>query len=208
MIGRLYTSLSIAITILVGFVVLLGYFLNIPFLHSLRDIFLRWFMVLAAVALYLGLGNIIQVHWKKITQGEKGAFYSAALLIALACTFLVGVMFGPTSKWALWIFNHIHMPIESSLMAVLAIVLLYSLIRMVNRRASLFTFIFLGVVIISLGGMITLPWVDTSLLASLRSWITEVLAVGGVRGILLGVALGTAATGLRVLLGVDRPYGG
>jgi hypothetical protein len=30
--------------------------------------------------------------------------------------------------------------------------------------------------------------------------------MAGARGILLGVALGTVATGLRVLLGIDRPY--
>jgi hypothetical protein len=30
--------------------------------------------------------------------------------------------------------------------------------------------------------------------------------LAGVRGILLGVALGTIATGLRVLMGAERPY--
>jgi len=34
-----------------------------------------------------------------------------------------------------------------------------------------------------------------------------VVAAGGARGILLGVALGSIVTGLRVLLAVDRPYG-
>jgi hypothetical protein len=41
-----------------------------------------------------------------------------------------------------------------------------------------------------------------------RPWITQVLALGGARGILIGVALGTLTTGLRVLFGADRPYGG
>jgi hypothetical protein len=39
-------------------------------------------------------------------------------------------------------------------------------------------------------------------------WVTQVLALGGARGILIGVALGALTTGLRVLFGVDRPYGG
>jgi hypothetical protein len=39
-------------------------------------------------------------------------------------------------------------------------------------------------------------------------WITQVIALGGARGILIGVALGTLTTGLRVLFGADRPYGG
>jgi len=35
-----------------------------------------------------------------------------------------------------------------------------------------------------------------------------VWAIAGMRGLLLGVGLGTLAAGLRVLSGVDRPYGG
>jgi len=43
--------------------------------------------------------------------------------------------------------------------------------------------------------------------AGLRNWLVQVVASGGARGILLGVALGSIVTGLRVLLAVDRPYG-
>jgi hypothetical protein len=46
------------------------------------------------------------------------------------------------------------------------------------------------------------------LVGNLRTWIVQVPSVGGARGILLGVALGTIATGLRILMGSDRPYGG
>jgi len=49
---------------------------------------------------------------------------------------------------------------------------------------------------------------DIPLLNGLRRWIAQVPAMAGARGILIGVALGTIATGLRVLIGADRPYGG
>jgi hypothetical protein len=42
----------------------------------------------------------------------------------------------------------------------------------------------------------------------LRSLLVQIPAVAGARGVLLGVALGAIATGLRILMGVDRPYGG
>jgi hypothetical protein len=37
--------------------------------------------------------------------------------------------------------------------------------------------------------------------------IEGAIAGGGARGLLIGIALGTLLTGLRVLFGVDRPYG-
>jgi hypothetical protein len=41
-----------------------------------------------------------------------------------------------------------------------------------------------------------------------RPFVAQVLAAGGARGILIGVALGTLTIGLRILFGADRPYGG
>ncbi len=44
-------------------------------------------------------------------------------------------------------------------------------------------------------------------MGELRAWWSQVWAAGAARGLLLGVALGATVTGLRVLLGSDRPYG-
>jgi hypothetical protein len=41
----------------------------------------------------------------------------------------------------------------------------------------------------------------------LAPYINNVLALGAMRGLLIGVALGTITTGVRILLGADRPYG-
>jgi hypothetical protein len=43
-------------------------------------------------------------------------------------------------------------------------------------------------------------------LTEIKDWILDVPAMAGVRGILLGVALGAVLTGIRLLLGVERPY--
>jgi uncharacterized membrane protein len=40
----------------------------------------------------------------------------------------------------------------------------------------------------------------------IKDWILNVPTLAGIRGILLGVALGTIATGLRILIGADRSY--
>jgi len=45
-------------------------------------------------------------------------------------------------------------------------------------------------------------------LRPLRDWLLSVPVTAAVRGLLLGVALGTMATSLRVLLAIDRPYAG
>jgi hypothetical protein len=64
------------------------------------------------------------------------------------------------------------------------------------------------VLVVLLGTAPLLVLNDVPQLNWLRSAIVQIPAVAGARGILLGVALGTVATGLRLLMGVDRPYGG
>jgi len=46
-----------------------------------------------------------------------------------------------------------------------------------------------------------LPWAS-----EVSGWLEGVVVRAGVRGLLLGMALGFVATGLRVLSGADRPF--
>jgi hypothetical protein len=69
--------------------------------------------------------------------------------------------------------------------------------------------VFIATGVLMLFGSVSMPFGEIGVLNNfLRPWIQHVLAMGGARGILLGVALGTLTTGLRVLMGTDRPYGG
>jgi hypothetical protein len=83
--------------------------------------------------------------------------------------------------------------------------------RMVSRRKDVYSIIFVGIAILVLIG--NSPWITGSdstialYIGRIRAWVSQVWSAGGARGILLGVALGAVATGLRVLMGAERPYG-
>jgi hypothetical protein len=202
---NLYTATAIA----VGGIVLFGYFIQVGIFDSLRRAFLEWAVILTAVAVLVGIANLFQVHWRKLISGGPSSLYSAVLLISLAGTLAVVLWFGPNHLYSMWIFNHIQVPIESSLLALLAVILILAAIRMVRRRPGALAVLFILVAVIILLASGPLFGLDVQRLADIRSWIAQVPAAAGARGILLGVALGIIATGLRVLLpGGDRPYGG
>ena len=197
-----------AITIGTGVIILLGYFTGIPFLLNLRAAFLQWALILSSVAVFVGVLNLIRVHYNKIRSGAKARIYSVILLISFILVFLIAMAFGPTDVWSLWTYNYILVPIEVSLLAVLAIVLIYAAARLFYRSSNLFTLVFAGTTVFILISTFTLPGIQIPGLSGLRNLISNVISVAGARGILLGVALGTIATGIRILLGADRPYGG
>ena len=204
-------SISVAIAIAFGVIVLLGYFVDIPLLRLLADVFLQYAAILAAVALLLGLVNLFTVHWRKAATGQKGNLYSVIVLISFGVTTLVVAFFGPTAEWSMWIFNNIQIPIETSLMALLVVILIFASIRLVRKRMNWFTLLFIGTALIMLLGSAPLFGVELPILHGpngLRSIISQIPVAAGARGLLFGVALGTIATGLRILIGTDRPYGG
>lgn len=201
-------TFSVAIVIVIGLIVLLGYFLHLDLLVNLRVVLLEWAVILSAVALLVGIANLFRVHWRKLSAAQPQGFFSAVLIISFLVTLGVAGWFGPTHAYSMWIFNNIQLPIEGSLMALLTVLLAFAGVRLLRRKPNLMSIVFIGTAILILFATGPLFGINLPGLSELRAWIAQVPAVAGARGILLGVALGTIATGLRVLMGADRPYGG
>lgn len=196
------------IAVISGLCVLLGYFFPGVF-GGIQSLLIGWAIILAAIALLLGIFNLAMVHWKKIGTDGPGSINSIVLLISLIVTMIVVIISGPTGSWSLWIFNTFQLPVEISLLAVLAVILLYAGARLLSRRPKWYTVLFLVTVLVVLLGSVPLYFLgEVASLNAIRGWLAQVPAMAGARGLLLGVALGTVATGLRILMGLDRPYGG
>ncbi len=198
---------ALVLAALTGLIVLIGYF--VPALAPVQAIVLNWTIILAGVAALVGVFNLVLVHGNKVVQREKGAIYSAVLLVCLLATFVFGLLLGPDHPGMRFLVDGVIVPVEATLMALLAVTLVYASIRMLRRRVNPMSVVFLGTALLMLVASATLPFGEIGLLNDfLRPWFQHVLALGGARGILIGVALGTLMTGLRVLLGFERPYGG
>lgn len=203
---RLRTPALGGIAVVSGGVVLLGYFLPLPIISGLRSVFLEWALILSAVALVVGVVNLFNVHVKKATAGGEQGVFSVILIVSFVLTFVMVVFFGLTSETSLWIFNYLLLPVEASLVAILAIVLLFALIRLFYKKLSIFNLIFAMTVFFLLAATVVTAWIDIPEIGLLRDWVAHTWSLAGTRAILLGVSLGAIATGLRVLLGADRPY--
>lgn len=202
----LWTAVAMAF----GVIVLAGYFVEWQTLLELRLLFMRWAILLSATALLLGILNLLAAHLHKVNLQESGWPYSALLIVSLLGTLVLGLVFGPDNRVVLSLFEYVQLPVEATLMALLAVSLAAAGVRMVMRRRDLYSLIFIGSALLILLGTAPWPFGGAGLSATfgwLRNWLAQVWAAGAARGIVLGVALGAVTTGLRVLFGADRPYG-
>ena len=175
-------------------------------INGIRLLLISWATIVIAFALFLGFANVISVHWSRIQTQKPGTVYSIILLVSLVTTLVVGFLTGgPNSASSQFIFDFILQPLESTFFALLAIFIATAAFRAFRVR-NLETFIFVLFAVIVLLGQVPLGIYLWAELPVIKDWILNVPALAGVRGILLGVALGTIATGLRVLIGTERPY--
>lgn len=199
-----------AFAIAAGAIVLLGYFFPEQ-LGSLRVVLLDWAVIIAGMAVLVGVFNLAAVHMEKFRARQKGGGYGILLVVSLLVTFFgLGIWLGPNSLGMQVAVNAIIIPVEASLMAILAVTLIYASIRLLRRRLDVMSVIFLVVTVIFL--MLMMPTPFGPILGDQGTQLAinflGMFSGGGARGLLIGIALGTLLTGLRVLFGADRPYGG
>lgn len=201
--------LSTAVAIIAGIVVLLGYFIPLSPLLEVRTVMIGWAAILAGVASLVGGASLFRAHWNKLFAHKERDYYSLFMLVAFAVTLVAGFMLTPADPGFQNVVMAIQVPIETSLMAVLAVSLAYACLRLFQKRKGWMSVLFLLSVVFFLflkSGLFSFLE-RTALFSTLFYWINQI-PMAGARGILLGVALGSLVTGLRVLIGADRPYRG
>jgi hypothetical protein len=182
------------------------------------------------VAFVLGGANLFMQHLQKISARKAGWGYSGVTLAAFVITIAVGLMkVGvpaadkfPERPWSgsaqaegsalWWLFEYAYNPLTATMFALLAFYVAsaaFRAFRVKNTEATLL----LGTAFIVLLGRTYAGAALTSFVPEeypaltfpgLTAVILSVFNTAGQRAIMIGIALGVAATSLKVLLGIDR----
>jgi hypothetical protein len=204
------------ITIVVGWFTLLTYF--VPGIAAVRYVLVEVAIIVGTFALILGFFNLLSVHVTHIVRRHSGWFYSFVLIASMvvAVPLVYGLdtasalargrdlaQQGISGVWMTQLYKYILIPIQATLAALLPFFLAFAAYRALRMRRTWGGVVFLFTAILVLLGQA--PLLNLTMLQDVRNWVMRVPAMAGMRGILLGVALGITATALRVLVGADRP---
>lgn len=190
-----------------GLVVLFGYLFPSPLLVYWRDALVEWAVIVAAFAFLLGLFNILRVHGERIGHRRKGWLYSLVLLLAMILAWIPPILPANVPGQDMVdraVFDYVISPVGAALAALVVFTLALAAFRLLRVRRSAGAVFFLLIVVVVLLG--STPLTGLEWLADIRDWIVSVPGMAGMRGLLLGVALGTVVTALRVLVLSDRPH--
>jgi len=200
-------------------------------LAGLRARLVEGAVILAAVALLLGYINLLRVHFRRIWRRQSlgyslllvvgslitlGLWLGNVILIALPDELRKGLLFRDALGQALQstafldtAFGWVISPTQSALGALLAILIAVAGFRALRTRRSVGMVLFVvAAIFVALTQPVSVTLfgdVAGSVLSSIRSDVIDPITTGGVRGLLLGLALGSIVVGLRLLVGADKP---
>ena len=212
---RLVNFLATVMVISTGLVTLIG-LVSKPGTTpaTLSDFGIQLVAVIAALAVLIGILNLIGVHMGRFVRSEHGWPYSIVTLVCMLAVIVLRIL----DRADIWsgdlkgeqisqrVFESVQVSLESALAALLVFFLVYAAYRLLRREVTIWRVLFSATAIIVLLGWIPLD--DTKAFADVRNWLVEVPVSAGARGILIGVALGTVTVGVRVLVGQDRSFRG
>lgn len=201
-----------------GLIVLIDFALPGTDIQTFAGLLVNWAAIITAVALIVGLLNVIGSHVRRITRRQSDWGYSVLLLLAMLVTIFVGTLYplgtsqgGLTFPQSLieqpirFVFNTLYQPLAASFLALLAFFSLSAALRAVQRR-TLDALVIVGVAIVVLL-IAAVPQLETlPLLGASLQWLNDYLVLAGARGLLLGSAIGALVAGVRVLIGFDQPF--
>lgn len=199
------------IAIFIGLLTLVGLLFSLP---AINRITLAWGAILASIALILGILNLFMVHTRRLL-GERN-LYSGILIISMLLVFIGAILDGLGifvlgSSSVDFLFNNVQLPLELALASLLAFFLLFAGVNLLRRKRSFWTVLFLISIIVAILGstiprLSIMPDSAASFVVTLTTIVENLIVTSGVRGLIIGVALGTVMLSIRLLLGMERPY--
>ncbi len=204
---KLKQSIAVFIAVFFGLVTLIALLFDVG---GISIVILGWASFLAAIALVLGVLNLLLVHLTRLFRERN--LYSGVLVLGLLAVFAAAIVDELNgSDNVNLIFNWVQAPLEAALASLLAIFLLLAGVQLLKRQRTRWAFLFSLTAVVMLLGQALLT--SRLLPAALRQpvnqvvdFVQSIVVTAGIRGLLIGIALATLLLSLRLLMGVERPY--
>ncbi|WP_420641413.1 hypothetical protein [Candidatus Leptofilum sp.] len=204
---KLKQSIAVFIAVFFGLTTLIALLFNVS---GLSSIILGWASFLAAIALILGVFNLLMVHLNRLFKEQN--VYSGVLVLGMLLLFGAAVLDGLSgSQNVSLLFDWVQAPLEAALASLLAVFLLLAGVQLLKRQQTRWAFLFglTATVMLLAQALLASRLLPTTLrqpVNQVYEFVQNVMVTSGIRGLLIGVALGTLLLSLRLLMGVERPY--
>jgi predicted MFS family arabinose efflux permease len=200
--------IPLAVAFLSGLFMVITFFSPHPEVVRVSGDFFNWVSIVSGFTILLGVVSIASNNLAKVRRRQEGWPYAVVLLIFLAIM-LAGGLFQGIESGTVYdvLFTQVQAPMMTTMFSMLAFFIASAAYRAFRARTLQATLLLVTAVIVMLG-RIPVGQAIYDRLPEVATWIMVVPNTAVQRGIIIGAALGGAATALRIVLGLDRTYMG
>ena len=203
------------ITAAAGLLIILSFFVPHQIVSVPADFLQQTALILRAFGFVLGGVNVLLVNFDAIYKRQPGWIYKVVLVVTLIATVVIVAVEGrgflnPGTR-SKWIYDNLYANMSATMFALLAFFIASAAFRAFRIRTLEAGLLAVAAIIVMLGrvplsNLLTAWLPEWARLQALQEWILNVPQNASKRAILMGAALGVMATGLRVILGIERTY--
>lgn len=208
-------EIPLFITAVIGLFMILSFFVPHQAVSVPADFLQQCAVIVVAFGYVLGGANVLRVNFDGIYRQQPGWPYKVVLVVALLAMVTIGAIEGegflnPGNK-SKWVYDYLYSPMSATMFALLAFFIASAAFRAFRIRTTEAALLAAAALIVMLGRVPLTNFLTTWLpepvrLQAIQEWIMNVPQNAAKRAILMGAALGVMATGLRVILGIERSY--
>jgi hypothetical protein len=208
-------EIPLFLTAAVGLFMILSFFVPHQLVSVPADFLQQSAIIIVAFGIVLGGANLLRVNLEAVVRRQPGWTYKLVLVAALVVTVTLGLIEGRDFQAAgtrsTWIYDQMYSSMSSAMFALLAFFIASAAFRAFRIRTTEAALLAAAAFIVMmgrvpLGGVLTAGLPREWRVETLAQWILDVPQNAANRAILIGAALGVMATGLRVILGIERSY--
>jgi len=209
--------LPVFICFVAGVVMMFQFFIpqENPYFEKIDSVSTTWLQIIVSFSMIVGLYNLVQMNFTKISRKAESWPYSVVLLIGFFTTAFIGLREGLHGEHFEFIFNFVYSPMQSTMFSILAFFVASAAFRAFRAKSKEATLLLTAAIIVmlgrvSLGSLIWnhIPIINYLDVSQIAIWINTVFTTAGQRAILLGASLGYIAASFKILLGIERSYFG
>jgi uncharacterized membrane protein YhaH (DUF805 family) len=167
----------------------------------------NWGIIIGFFALALGTVNLLSIHGRRISDQKSGWFNSLVLITGMTVFAGMGIVNGTRDATLQLLFTNILSPMATAMFGTLIFYIVSSGYRSFVARKAESAVILVTAVFVMLG-QIPLGRTISPMIPDIAQWLQDIPNNAGQRGLVIGAAIGAVANGLRVLLGLERNFGG
>ncbi|MBD3234209.1 MAG: hypothetical protein GF315_10855 [candidate division Zixibacteria bacterium] len=203
----MYRRIPLIVCFIFGAFMLIQFFVPHRVSTEFYEMTLEWAQIIYAFALLVGALMLMKHHAVNATRkSSDDRPFSIIVIAGIATMCIAGLIWGHGEGTVFnWFFQNVQAPMQSTMFSLLAFFVASAAFRGFRARNTQAIFLLIAATIVMLG-RVPIGELISPVIPQVADWILNVPSMAARRGIYIGIALGSIATSLRVILGIERTY--